>query len=61
MLNGKFHGKGKFTAINGDIYEGEFVNNQLHGEGALSAEWGAEIGLWENDEFTFRLAPRKKL
>ena len=29
--NGK--GKGKYTFVNGDVYEGDFMGDQMHGEG----------------------------
>lgn len=31
--NGEFHGKGKLTEKNGNIYEGDFQFGQFHGQG----------------------------
>jgi hypothetical protein len=32
-VNGKKHGKGKYTNAYGDVFEGEFVNGQKQGKG----------------------------
>ena len=36
------HGQGKFTWANGDIYEGQFADNQMHGLGEWVSEWVSE-------------------
>ncbi len=33
--NGKFHGKGRLRDQEGNVYEGEFVGNQSHGQGTI--------------------------
>ena len=33
MKDRKFHGKGKYTYVNGDYYEGEWLNDKEHGFG----------------------------
>ncbi len=35
MKNGKMNGKGKYTYIEGKIYEGEYVNGIKEGKGKL--------------------------
>ena len=31
----RFHGRGKETFANGDVYEGEYRNGNRHGEGKI--------------------------
>jgi hypothetical protein len=40
VLNGKFHGKGKFTSSKGIIAEGSFENGYLNGEVSVSSPDG---------------------
>lgn len=43
-------GKGKYTFKNGDIYEGEWKQNNYHGKGTLLYHDGTYFkGLWKND------------
>lgn len=35
MLDGWYHGKGKYYYPNGVVYEGEFYKGEFHGEGTL--------------------------
>ncbi|HMR91746.1 MAG TPA: hypothetical protein PKC69_05515 [Chitinophagaceae bacterium] len=45
--------KGTYTWKNGDRYEGEMVNNNLHGKGKKTyADGKVEEGNWENGKFT---------
>jgi hypothetical protein len=35
MLDGWYHGKGKYYYPNGVVYDGEFYKGEFHGEGTL--------------------------
>jgi hypothetical protein len=38
LVEGKFHGKGKYTfAETGKVYEGDFKNNRMVGKGEITA------------------------
>ena len=43
---GKKHGKGKMTYVNGDIYEGDFKDNKMNGVGTFTFASG---GVYEGD------------
>lgn len=47
--NGLMHGKGKLIFENGDIYEGQFVQGKMHGEGKLYTHGSTHEGLFQND------------
>ena len=60
VLNGKRHGKGIFIYAYGDSYEGEFYNDNFHGEGTYiwaNMFYGMEktehkyTGQWKNGNF----------
>jgi uncharacterized protein YceK len=38
-VDGKMHGKGKYTGASGDIYYGDFVDDKKHGKGEYT--WGS--------------------
>ena len=40
-LNGKYHGKGRMTHSNGDIYQGEWANGQANGKGVFLDKAGS--------------------
>ncbi len=48
---GKASGKGKFTHVDGDIYDGEWKDDKANGYGVyIHAKTGARYeGYWEND------------
>ena len=49
---GRFHGKGVFSASNGDRYVGEFRNNGYHGHGTRTyADGRVKSGKWEKSSF----------
>jgi hypothetical protein len=41
IVNGKAHGKGKYTSASGTVYEGDFVNDDFHGKGKITWNNGA--------------------
>jgi hypothetical protein len=43
FFDGKFHGKGKRKAANGDTYEGDFIANKAHGKGKITFKSGSTI------------------
>jgi len=50
-VDGKSHGKGKYTWPNGDVYEGDFVDDKKHGKGKFtSADGEVYVGDWMNDK-----------
>ncbi len=45
------HGKGKFTQPNGDIYDGEWVENNRNGHGVKTDKGqAAKLGFWHEGE-----------
>jgi hypothetical protein len=36
MDDGTYHGRGKATFLNGQVYEGDFDQGVMHGEGVLT-------------------------
>ena len=50
--DGMRHGVGRFVYPNGDIYEGEFFENKMHGEGSYTYKKSGDIysGSWVNDK-----------
>jgi len=52
ILDGKPHGKGKYTWSDGSYYEGDFINNKRHGIGKMTYPDGRiEEGNWKDGEF----------
>ena len=48
--NGVFNGKGRMTHVNGDIYQGEWVNGKASGQGVFLNNKGELYdGMWVND------------
>jgi hypothetical protein len=45
------HGKGVYTYNNGDIYDGEWENNEKHGTGKLTSNGVTTIGIWRGGLF----------
>jgi hypothetical protein len=43
--------KGKYTYANGDVYEGEFENDQMHGEGVLYSNGNIVKGFWKEGTY----------
>ena len=51
-MDDKRSGKGKMTYANGDVYEGDFMNNKFHGKGKFTYENGVVYeGDFLDDEF----------
>ena len=49
---GAFTGMGRITYMNGDIYEGQFLNGKLNGKGKAYLASGEILdGEFENDNF----------
>ena len=66
VLFGKKHGKGVMIFISGQKYEGDWVNNNIEGQGSLYYANGqiAYEGGWKNGEFhgygsTYNINPKK--
>lgn len=51
FVNGKKHGRGIITFSDGSSYEGEWKEDQKHGEGRASVENNLLYGMWEEDSF----------
>ena len=53
MVNGKFHGQGKMTFPNGDVYTGKWFWGVRNGEGKLRKKKARQVykGTWKNDWF----------
>ena len=52
MVDGEFHGKGRFYFSNGDKYEGEFVDDMFHGYGEYTYKSGSVYrGFFSRDMF----------
>jgi len=49
MSDGLKHGQGRFTYPNGDVYDGEWQQDQAHGLGVFTAKDLKYEGQWEND------------
>lgn len=50
-IHDKYHGLGKYTYPNGDVYEGYWVNNKRHGQGKCTYSSGEVYkGQWVNDK-----------
>ena len=48
---GHRHGQGTFRFANGNVYEGQYENDDMHGQGTLRYSDGDVYeGLWENDK-----------
>ena len=43
IKNGKFHGNGEWSRVNGDVYVGEFYDNDPHGSGVYEVSDGRTI------------------
>jgi hypothetical protein len=43
IVAGPIHGEGKYTYSNGDVYEGEFKDNEIMGDGVLTINEGTEV------------------
>lgn len=51
---GKFHGKGKMTFASGDIYEGDWANGEMNGQGTMTfagIDGGSYVGEWHDGKF----------
>lgn len=49
LLNGRPHGRGTYTFVNGNIYEGEFTNGQFNGEGQMIFPgYGKHVAKYQN-------------
>jgi hypothetical protein len=45
---GKRNGKGKITFANGDVYDGDWLNDKRHGKGKYI--WGIDTCMYEGDQ-----------
>ena len=46
----KANGKGKFTHVDGDIFDGDWVDDKANGKGTYTHRNGAKYtGSWKND------------
>jgi hypothetical protein len=46
------HGKGELRWLNGDVYKGDFLNDNLHGRGEFKwADGRHYIGAWRFNKF----------
>jgi len=51
LKNGKFHGHGTFTSLDGDKYDGEWVNGREHGLGTFTSRDGfVYVGEYKDGE-----------
>ena len=49
--NGKYHGQGTLTYLDGDKYVGEFKDGKKHGQGTYTWSDGENyLGEWKNGE-----------
>jgi hypothetical protein len=49
IKDGKMHGFGKLAWLTGTIYEGEWINNKIHGSGTFKkADGSVYVGSWED-------------
>ena len=52
VKEGKLHGKGTYTYVNGDKYVGEYKDGEMNGQGTSSGGKGKTLkGQWKNGEF----------
>ena len=50
--DGEYHGKGKLTFDNGDVYEGEFKDGEYHGMGKATLANGDVLeGIFQENEY----------
>ena len=49
-MNDTMNGKGKYTLVEGDVYEGDFLNGCMDGKGKYTHSNGdIEEGMWKQD------------
>jgi hypothetical protein len=56
MVNGERHGKGCCIFVNGDMYEGDWISNRMHGWGEYYGNISAMIafcGEWKNNNWIY--------
>lgn len=53
-MEGKRHGQGTYTYANGDVYNGEWVDDKKHGQGIYQYRgYPCQLqGVWQNGQLT---------
>ena len=54
FVNDQRHGKGKYTWKNGEMYDGEWKNGKMSGQGTAYYTWGWYTGQWDNGQWCGR-------
>ena len=53
--DGKFHGQGSYTWVNGNVYIGQWKDGAMHGQGTLTfANRDKHVGLWMHGQLRWR-------
>lgn len=62
MVQGIFHGKGKYKDTDGSVYEGDWVNGERHGNGTITyANGDGYTGKWEHNKYGTRTFERTEV